>query len=97
MRYFTALTILCIGLVLSGFKAPDTLAGGSKTVAAKTSKSRNTTLSGKDAKKKDKKSKNDKNSGDDEHEDGDLTKRELRLINNDLNSGEYYGFLLSDY
>lgn len=31
------------------------------------------------------------------HEDGALTKRELTVINNDLNSGDYYGFLLSDY
>ena len=34
---------------------------------------------------------------DDVHEDGELTARELRIIDNDLNSQEYYGFLLSDY
>ncbi len=34
---------------------------------------------------------------DDEHEDGELTKRELGVISGDLNSQEYYGFLLSDY
>ncbi len=33
----------------------------------------------------------------DVHEDGDLTKRELRIVENNLNSMEYYGFLLSDF
>ncbi|MBQ7563199.1 MAG: YARHG domain-containing protein [Lachnospiraceae bacterium] len=31
------------------------------------------------------------------HEDGALTKRELGIIEKDLNSLDYYGFLLSDY
>ena len=34
---------------------------------------------------------------DDVHEDGALTKRELSIIQSDLNSIDYYGFLLSDY
>ena len=33
----------------------------------------------------------------DVHEDGELTKRELKIISNDLNDIGYYGFLLSDY
>ncbi len=31
------------------------------------------------------------------HEDGELTERELRIINRDLEGIEYYGFLLSEY
>ena len=34
---------------------------------------------------------------DDVHEDGELTQRELNIIGRDLNSDEYYGFLMSDY
>ena len=40
---------------------------------------------------------NDDASSDDVHEDGELTARELNIIGRDLNSEEYYGFLMSDY
>lgn len=33
----------------------------------------------------------------DDHEDGELTSRELDIIRRDFNGHEYYGFLLSDY
>ncbi|MCR5788835.1 MAG: YARHG domain-containing protein [Lachnospiraceae bacterium] len=38
-----------------------------------------------------------KDAQEDVHEDGELTKRELRVIGNALNDMQYYGFLLSDY
>ena len=107
MRYLTALTILSLSLVLSGFKAPEYTSSDTRVVAktAKTGKTENTKKAEK-VKKSNKmdrdtslndKDKSKQDSGKDVHEDGDLTKKELNIINRNLNSGEYYGFLLSDY
>ncbi|MCR5107418.1 MAG: hypothetical protein K6B28_04570, partial [Lachnospiraceae bacterium] len=87
MKYYITVFLLSLGFLLSGYKqvakSSDLTSPWSKS-SDKTSKS----------------NRSDKDEDEDEedvHEDGDLTLREIKVINKALNSPKYYGFLLSEY